>query len=444
MNSQGVVSSAPAAQPSVVPEMDLQQLRHLNQDLLRRLKANQEEFRKHLPFVLASTSGDPERKQGLGSRNGIQPEFHPDVEGATLNVSEEGNSQLGLDSQGTRRQSERRKEGCSPSWGLPCSPCTAVVPFGEAANANGETAKEEGPPKSAPAACPEAKEGTGPREELTQSPAGGERRQGTSARMPQTPKSILLTPGSKHGRARRKKEAGHVTFVSDTEEYLIPEDSMSAQPFLGYDWIAGLLETDASLSEKPEEYFAELQNFRQVNKEACIRDHDFELKDVNSSALDREMEIDAASHQCVFCYRLNKRLFTVPTDPESACPVCKTPRAEKPPETLVEPAFIRVSFPRATFLPTYKHKIHRRKSYEMEDNLALPSHCLAGWENPIRVSTPIVSSLDLHSSLDSQCPYQGTPTSTGTLGSPGCACANFRSRPAYGTLPSGVSTCRST
>ncbi|XP_070812234.1 migration and invasion-inhibitory protein isoform X1 [Pituophis catenifer annectens] len=383
--------------------MDLQQLRHLNQDLLQRLKANQEEFRKRLPFVLASSSGNPERKRMLSSR--IQsPPFHPDVEEAILNVSETRNSHLGLDS----LPSERWKGGCSPNWGPPCSPCMVVVPLGEAENRNLETAKEDAPQKPPPApSFPEAKERTGGREELTQSPAEEERRQGTSARMPQTPKSILLTPGGKHGRTRKKKkEAGHVTFVSDTEEHLIQADSMSAQPFLGYDWIAGLLETDTSLSEKPEEYFAELQKFRQVNKEACIRDHGFELEDVNTSALDQEMETEADSHQCVFCYRLNKRLFTVPTDPESACPVCKTPRAEKPPETLVEPAFVRVSFPRSTFLPTYKHKIHRRKSYEMEDNLALPSHCLAGWENPVRVSTPVVSSLDLHSSLDSRYPHQ--------------------------------------
>uniref|UniRef100_A0A8C6XQI2 Migration and invasion inhibitory protein n=1 Tax=Naja naja TaxID=35670 RepID=A0A8C6XQI2_NAJNA len=380
------------------PEMDLEQLRDLNQDLLRRLKANQEEFRKCLPFVGASSSGTPEHKQMLSSRNGIQPPFCPDVEGATLYVSETRNSQPGPDS----LLSERRKGGCSPSWGPPPSPCMVLVPLGEAGSGNGETGKEDSPQKPPPAACPEAKERTGPQEELTQSPAEEERRQGTSARMLHTPKSILLTPGCKHGRARKKKDAGHVTFVSDTEEHLILGDGLSAQPFLGYDWIAGLLETDTSLSEKPEEYFAELQNFRQVNKEACIRDHGFELEDVNSSAVDQEMETDTASHQCVFCYRLNKRLFTVPTDPESACPVCKTTRAEKPPETLVEPAFVRVSFPRDTFLPTYKHKIHRRKSYEMEDNLALPSHCLAGWENPIQVSTPVVSSLDLHSSLDSR------------------------------------------
>ncbi|XP_070615583.1 migration and invasion-inhibitory protein isoform X2 [Erythrolamprus reginae] len=415
-----------AGRTSERPEMDLQQLRHLNQDLLQRLKANQEEFRKRLPFVLASSHGTPECKRMLSSRNGIQPQFCPDVEGGTLNVSETRNSQLDLDS----LRSEKPKGGYFPSLGPSPSSCMVVVPLSEARSGNGETAKEDALPKPPPAPCPEAEDRTGGCEELTQSPAEEEKRQGTSARMPQTPKSILLTPGGQHGRTRNKKEAGHVTFVSDAEEYLIPADSLSAQPFLGYDWIAGLLETDTSMSEKPEEYFAELQNFRQVNKEACIHNHGFELEDMISSGPDQEMKTDVASHQCVFCYRLNKRLFTVPTHPESACPVCKTPRAEKPPETLVEPAFVRVSFPRTTFLPAYKHKIHRRKSYEMEDNLALPSHCLAGWENPVRVSSPIVNSLDLHSSLDSRFPHQGTPISTGTTGSPGCVCVSSISRPA--------------
>lgn len=43
----------------------------------------------------------------------------------------------------------------------------------------------------------------------------------------------------------------------------------------------------------------------------------------------------------VYCYRLNQRLFTVPVDSESACPVCKMPRAYQPPETLEEPAYVR-------------------------------------------------------------------------------------------------------
>ncbi|XP_007441489.1 migration and invasion-inhibitory protein [Python bivittatus] len=399
--------------------MDLQQLRHLNQDLLRRLKANQEAIRKRLPATLASPSATPERKRAPGSTNGIRLPFCTDVEGATLSVPAAGSPPgarrgVGSPLRGTRSQ----REGRSPSRGPLSSPSVIVVPSGEAESGSEEAAKEGAPRKSPPGAlrsAEERKKARG-REELAQTPAEERGRQGASARMPQTPKSILLTPGGKHAKARKKKEAGHVTFVSDAEEPLIPADSLSARPFLGYDWIAGLLEMDTSLSEKPEEYFAELQNFRQVNREACIRDQDLQLEDVNSSALDRETETDVTSHQCVFCYRLNKRLFTVPMDPESACPVCKTPRAEKPPETLVEPAFIRISIPRATFLPAYKHKIHRRKSYEMEDNLALPSHCLAGWENPMGVSTPALSSLDLHSSLDSQGPHQnsGSRVSGGT------------------------------
>uniref|UniRef100_A0A663F828 Migration and invasion inhibitory protein n=1 Tax=Aquila chrysaetos chrysaetos TaxID=223781 RepID=A0A663F828_AQUCH len=156
-------------------------------------------------------------------------------------------------------------------------------------------------------------------------------------REPIIPKSILLTSQSKE----LKKEAGHVTFQSDPEEYTIPLSSWSVRPFLGYDWIAG-----------------------------------------------------------VYCYRLNQRLFTVPVDSESTCPVCKIPRTQQPAETLEEPAYVRVSIPRSTLMPAYKYKAHRRKSFEPADNLALPSHCLAGWENIIPSSNPRLSSLDLRASLE--------------------------------------------
>ncbi|OXB50888.1 UNVERIFIED_CONTAM: hypothetical protein H355_011104 [Colinus virginianus] len=50
-----------------------------------------------------------------------------------------------------------------------------------------------------------------------------------------TPKSILLTSQSKE----LKKEAVHVTFQDEPEEYTVPVSSWSMHPFLGYDWIAG-------------------------------------------------------------------------------------------------------------------------------------------------------------------------------------------------------------
>uniref|UniRef100_A0A7M4F3K0 Migration and invasion inhibitory protein n=1 Tax=Crocodylus porosus TaxID=8502 RepID=A0A7M4F3K0_CROPO len=180
--------------------------------------------------------------------------------------------------------------------------------------------------------------------------------------------------------------SGHVTFQDNLEEYTIPAESWSVRPLLGYDWIAGEYNTHSTpvLLSKSEQYFAELKEFRLVNKEACLH-------------------MQPSSLLCmagVYCYRLNKRLFPVPVDWASACPICKTPRAQRPPETLEEPAYIRVSIPRTTLLPAHKYKIHRRKSFEAADNLALPSHCLVGWENVIPFGSPTMSSLDLRTSLE--------------------------------------------
>ncbi|KYO31456.1 migration and invasion-inhibitory protein [Alligator mississippiensis] len=199
---------------------------------------------------------------------------------------------------------------------------------------------------------------------------------------------------------REAKEAGHVTFQDNLEEYTIPEGSWSVRPLLGYDWIAGLLETDSSVSEKSEQYFAELQEFRLVNKEACVYEQCLEPEALDYLAPEQDVDLVPTSHQCIYCFRLNKRLFPVPVDSASACPICKTPRAQRPPETLEEPAYIRVSIPRATLLPAHKYKIHRRKSFEAADNLALPSHCLVGWENVIPFGSPTMSSLDLRTSLE--------------------------------------------
>ncbi|XP_054251066.1 migration and invasion-inhibitory protein [Indicator indicator] len=209
-------------------------------------------------------------------------------------------------------------------------------------------------------------------------------------------KSILMTSQSKE----LKKEAGHVTFQSNPEEYTIPASSWSARPFLGYDWIAGLLESNSSVAEKSDQYYAELQEFRQANKDICIHEQHTEPKALDDLIPEQEPDLITSSHKCVYCYRLNQRLFTVPVDLESACPICRIPRAQRPLGTLEEPTYVRVSIPRATLKPAYKYKAHHRKSFEPVDNLALPSHCLAGWENTIPSSTPTHSSLDLRASLE--------------------------------------------
>ncbi|NXO26783.1 MIIP protein, partial [Cisticola juncidis] len=140
-------------------------------------------------------------------------------------------------------------------------------------------------------------------------------------REPHTPKSALLTSCSKG----LKKKARHVAFQPDPEEEAIPVSTWSALPFLGYDWIAGLLDTKSPVTEKSEQYFAELQEFRLSNRETCIHQQHLEPKALDCSG--PEQELDLITHKCFYCYRLNPRLFTTPVHSQSACPVCRIPRS---------------------------------------------------------------------------------------------------------------------
>ncbi|XP_074874293.1 migration and invasion-inhibitory protein isoform X2 [Carettochelys insculpta] len=406
---------------------ELERLRHENQDLLERLKAKQEDIKKRLPRKPLSASSLSKRttqaERALpGPKRGKENHVRAtkDVTDPVMLISVEPGA------------SAARAALCSPVKPAACGKEGERVLRHRAGTQPGSSRAEQ---SFAPAAAAVARETSRtssglrrpgedsipvklrlsrkqstiilspqergrPRAEaepvMSRTPAGGDGQWRVAIRGSQAPKSILLPPWGKEF----KKEAGHVTFLSDPEEYTIPAASWSARPFLGYDWIAGLLETDSSLSEKSEQYFSELREFRQVNKEACVHEQDVGPEAPDSLAPEQEAVWDSSSHQCVYCYRLNRRLFTVPVDAESACPVCKTPRARRPLETLEQPAYARVSIPRSTLLPAYKYKIHRRKSFEPTDNMALPSHCLAGWENVIPSSSPTLSSLDLRTSLE--------------------------------------------
>jgi len=47
-------------------------------------------------------------------------------------------------------------------------------------------------------------------------------------------------------------------------------DDDRRKSLLGYDWIAGMLDCTSYLSERPDDYFDELKEFRRVNKEDCF------------------------------------------------------------------------------------------------------------------------------------------------------------------------------
>ncbi|XP_075762342.1 migration and invasion-inhibitory protein isoform X3 [Pelodiscus sinensis] len=426
---------------TVVQKMEseqLERLRHANQDLLERLKAKQEEIKKALPRKLLSATSlskrttFAERSVPLPKR-GKENHVHAtkgaaDPAGLTSVEPGASTARAALRSPLKPTACSRERRGmlhlrAGPELGSPKAErsftpvaATARETSRMARSSNGLRRPEEesilvkhresrkqstflhspqqrGKPRA------EAKSVPG------RTPTEGNSRRRAAIRDPQTPKSILLTPQGKE-----PKEASRVTFLSDPEEYTIPATSWSVRPFLGYDWIAGLLDTDSSLSEKSEQYFSELREFRQVNKEACVHEQDLGLEASDSLAPSQEADCISSSHQCVYCYRLNRRLFTIPVDSGSACPVCKTPRARRPPETLEEPAYVRVSIPRSTLLPAYKFRIHRRKSFEPTDNLALPSHCLAGWENVVPSTSPTLSSLDLRTSLEQKPTDPSHPT----------------------------------
>lgn len=53
--------------------------------------------------------------------------------------------------------------------------------------------------------------------------------------------------------------------------HTFPRKYAGADPRLGYDWIAGLLDVDSSLGEREDEYFEEMKEFRRVNRSECCQ-----------------------------------------------------------------------------------------------------------------------------------------------------------------------------
>ena len=62
------------------------------------------------------------------------------------------------------------------------------------------------------------------------------------------------------------------TLSQTRKQHLFPRKYAGDDPRLGYDWIAGLLDaSEAYLSEKDDEYFDDIKEFRRVNHAECFR-----------------------------------------------------------------------------------------------------------------------------------------------------------------------------
>nr|XP_031319940.1 migration and invasion-inhibitory protein isoform X2 [Camelus dromedarius] len=142
--------------------------------------------------------------------------------------------------------------------------------------------------------------------------------------------------------ARRSKlSKPRVTFDKESP---VPERSWRLRPYLGYDWIAGSLDNSSPITSKPEAFFAKLQKFREANKEECI------CSDPEPQFLGlQESGAVEGDHECMYCYRVNRRLFLVPSDPGTPCRLCRTPRDQRGPETLAQPAQVSTASWAGTF-----------------------------------------------------------------------------------------------
>ncbi|XP_072334269.1 uncharacterized protein miip isoform X7 [Scyliorhinus torazame] len=114
---------------------------------------------------------------------------------------------------------------------------------------------------------------------------GNDRHREQFIRDTQKPKSILL---ESHSKVAKADDVGHVTFLSPKEESSLRAEVQARRPFLGYDWIAGLMDIDSPMSEKSEQYFMELQDFRRVNKEECVHQEYMEAEELDVPAMDQE------------------------------------------------------------------------------------------------------------------------------------------------------------
>ncbi|XP_026161667.1 migration and invasion inhibitory protein isoform X2 [Mastacembelus armatus] len=228
-----------------------------------------------------------------------------------------------------------------------------------------------------------------------------------------------------------KKQDVHsrVTFQSDESEQTPASDRHHLQPLLGYDWIAGVLDAEDSLIERSDEFFNDLRMFRSLNKDECVHSPQAEFSEENHSGLElptdkNDPETNTDTHQCTFSYRINSRLFPVPLHSQECCPVCNKHKSSHP-HTAAEPALIRVSIPRSTLLPPYKHKAHRRCSFDPSDSLGLPSHCLSGWMNTGQSILKPPRGLDLQSSLNMKSSTESHNKQLGALSVPRVSSNHF-------------------
>eukprot|EP00039_Didymoeca_costata_P012801 m.186155 g.186155 ORF g.186155 m.186155 type:complete len:256 (+) comp15587_c0_seq6:202-969(+) len=141
----------------------------------------------------------------------------------------------------------------------------------------------------------------------------------------------------------------------------------SKMPRLGYDWYAGLLDTNDSVENLSDSFFDELAEFRKMNIDECTCNvpagsDNWVYDDVGRSSEETSLVESKPS------YRINERLF-----PE------EQPRPRGPVPTEMA-QYTLVSIPERVIQSPKKMSIPAKEDYNPARSLSLRKHCLQGWE----------------------------------------------------------------
>jgi hypothetical protein len=163
---------------------------------------------------------------------------------------------------------------------------------------------------------------------------------------------------------------------------------------LGYDWIAGVLDSDAVHGTESDSYYEELRGFRRANREECTKVFSTSSKEVGNAKTTRVLDEEVISMpikgQCLTCFKVNERLFPVTQcQPVMglACDQNQGKKYGKPNHC------IRVSIPNSIRRTPPRWRHYGRANFSPSNSLALSTHCLPGWEASLpsmwRVSSPM-------------------------------------------------------
>ncbi|XP_014705253.2 migration and invasion-inhibitory protein isoform X7 [Equus asinus] len=342
----------------MVETKDVRQLRQLSLELLRQLRAGQEAVRRSVAKAASASS--------LDSSSSYDSETPPSQEMSSMA------------SRASCPQDAQQGDPCDMSWPGGASSWGSSPPPTKCRNQ-----ESLGPLRPHSAPLPASSDSNDP--ELS----------AELDSLLQEAQAMRSAPDQ-----QSKLPKPRVTFKKESP---VPERIWRLRPYLGYDWIAGSLDNSSPVTSKPEAFFSKLQKFREANQEECV------CSDPEPQILGlREGGGVKGDHECVYCYRVNRRLFLVPSDPGTPCRLCRTPRDQRGPETLAEPAQVRVSVPLSVLDPPHQYRIHRRKSFDASDTLALPRHCLLGWDilPPKPEKSSALKSLDLWSCVSAKAQHQ--------------------------------------